>query len=86
MDGLCKKSEIEKVMNILDYMISEGHQPCTVTYNTLMDGLCKKGEIKKVMDILDDMISIGPQPDIMTYNTLMDGCAGMVKLGRQCIF
>jgi pentatricopeptide repeat protein len=31
LDRLCKKGEIEKATNVLDWMISKGHQPNVVT-------------------------------------------------------
>ena len=54
-------------------MISKGHEPNVVTYNTLIDGLCKEGKIDKAVDILHDMISKGHEPNVVTYNILING-------------
>jgi pentatricopeptide repeat protein len=39
IDGLSKKSEIEKAMNTIDDMISKGHESNVVTYNIFIGGL-----------------------------------------------
>ena len=40
---LCKKVEIDKVMDYLDVMIAKGVDPDAMTYCTLIEGLCKGG-------------------------------------------
>jgi pentatricopeptide repeat protein len=62
-----QEGEAEKAMNLLNKMISKGHQANVVTYNTLINELCKKREFEKTMNFLDYMISKRLQPDVMTY-------------------
>jgi PPR repeat len=38
-------------MNILDDMLSKGHEPNVVTYSTIVDGLWKKGKIDKAINM-----------------------------------
>jgi pentatricopeptide repeat protein len=46
-------------MDLIHVMISIGHHPDVMIYNTLIDGLCKEGKIENTIDVLDDMILKG---------------------------
>jgi pentatricopeptide repeat protein len=73
-------------MDLVDAMISRGHEPDIMTYNTIVLGLCKKGKIQMAINILHYMICERHQPDVVTYNTLLDGLRKKVEIEKAMNF
>mmetsp|Transcript_116686 Transcript_116686/g.232635 ORF Transcript_116686/g.232635 Transcript_116686/m.232635 type:complete len:1034 (-) Transcript_116686:63-3164(-) len=76
IDACTRSGEMAQVPQLLESMASDGLEPNTVTYSTIIKGYCLENRLDKAMELLHDMKqSSRYRPDEITYNTLIDGCA-----------
>ncbi|THG17115.1 hypothetical protein TEA_008193 [Camellia sinensis var. sinensis] len=72
MQGLCRKSQVNKAIDLLEDMLNKGFVPDTLSYTTLLNCLCRK-KLKEAYKLLCKMKVKGCNPDIVHYNTVILG-------------
>ncbi|KAK6163124.1 hypothetical protein DH2020_002965 [Rehmannia glutinosa] len=73
MQGLCRKSQVNKAVDLLEDMLNKGFVPDTLSYTTLLNSLCRKKKLKEAYKLLCRMKVKGCNPDIVHYNTVISG-------------
>jgi len=76
IDACTRSGEMAQVPQLLESMASDGLEPNTVTYSTIIKGYCLDNRLDKARELLQEMKKSAIfQPDEITYNTLIHGYA-----------
>ncbi|GAB4855457.1 hypothetical protein Ancab_024075 [Ancistrocladus abbreviatus] len=79
MDGYCLQGRVEE-SKLIDVMVSKGHEPNVVSYNTLISGFCKIHQVNVSMNLFQEVSPKGFKPNIVTCNTVIQGLFRAKKL------
>lgn len=67
----CSIGKVADCLKLVESMVINGHQPNTITFNTLLIGLCKNRLLGLAEGIFSRFKQIGVSPDTITYNILI---------------
>ncbi|MBA0676858.1 hypothetical protein Goari_018309, partial [Gossypium aridum] len=64
MQGLCKKSQVNRAVDLLEDMLNKGFVLDSLSYTTLLNSLCRKKKLKEasLKGRAMDAIKVFPQP------------------------
>ncbi|MBA0823699.1 hypothetical protein Goarm_020414, partial [Gossypium armourianum] len=79
MQGLCRKSQVNRAVDLLEDMLNKGFVPDSLSYTTLLNSLCRKKKLKEAYKLLCIMKVKGCNVDIVHYNTVI---LGFCRKGR----
>ncbi|KAI3687788.1 hypothetical protein L1987_81491 [Smallanthus sonchifolius] len=73
MQGLCRKSQVNSAVDLLEDILNKGFVPDSLTYTTVLNSLCRKKKLREAYKLLCRMKVKGCSPDIVHYNTVILG-------------
>ncbi|KAG2254221.1 hypothetical protein Bca52824_084357 [Brassica carinata] len=73
LNGLCKTSEYEDVIETYKTMVEKGCAPNLFTFNILLESLCRYRKLDEALGLLEEMERKSVNPDAVTFGTLIDG-------------
>ncbi|TVU35590.1 hypothetical protein EJB05_17488, partial [Eragrostis curvula] len=77
IDGLCRRGDLAKALDLFSEMVTNGIAPTVVTYTTVIHWLAREGCFDEALKIFDEMGRRGISPNLITYSSLIDGlCKG----------
>ncbi|MBA0791123.1 hypothetical protein Gohar_015721, partial [Gossypium harknessii] len=73
MQGICRKSQVNKIVDLLEDMLNKGFVLDSLSYTTLLNSLCRKKKLREAYKLLCRMKVKGCNLDIVHYNTFILG-------------
>ncbi|KAE8657757.1 Pentatricopeptide repeat-containing protein [Hibiscus syriacus] len=73
MQGMCRKSQVNRAVDLLEDMLNKGFVPDSLSYTTLLNSLYRKKKLREAYKLLCRMKVKGCNPDIVHYNTVILG-------------
>ncbi|QHN83186.1 Pentatricopeptide repeat-containing protein [Arachis hypogaea] len=70
-DAMCRKSQVNRAMDLLEDMLNKGFVPDSLTYTTLLTSLGRKKKLRESYKLLCRMKIKGYNPDIVQHNTII---------------
>ncbi|XP_072956709.1 uncharacterized protein [Typha angustifolia] len=78
--GLCRKSELNRALQVYKSMQTRGISTELKTFHLLVEGLCKKSNIEKAAQVVYEMMAERCVPDRDTWSTIVGGYWGRRKV------
>lgn len=65
--------KIEKALELLGLMQSNGSKPDAISYNTILFGHARNGQKQEVYELLSKMVQVDVKPNVVSFNVTISG-------------